>query len=151
MDYNLRIIGEGTMRREVEKVCIESKNIEYLGAKDREFVISQLKPAKGLIFPSFYYEGFPLVIAEAFSCGTPVISSDIGSHSEIVTDGFNGLHFSVGDPVDLTMKVRTIAEMKDGSMNKNAIDTSADLYNEKNNYKLLIKIYEDLIGKEKTF
>jgi len=150
LEYNLRIIGDGPMREKVKEICSTRKNIEYLGSRDNQFVLQILKTARGLIFPSHYYEGFPMVIAEAFSCGTPVISSDIGSHAEIVINGFNGLHFRVDDPDDLSLKVRTLAEMKDESMNKNALDSSTNLYNEKKNYKLLMKIYEDLIEKKEV-
>jgi len=67
LEYDLKIIGDGYMRSKVEGVCKERKNIEFLGPRENQFVLRMLRKARGFIFPSFYYEGFPLVIAESFS------------------------------------------------------------------------------------
>ncbi len=63
-----------------------------------------------LIIPSIWWENSPMVIQEAFSHGLPVVSSNIGGMKEKVSDGFNGLHFSVGDPVSLADKIRLCLE-----------------------------------------
>jgi glycosyltransferase involved in cell wall biosynthesis len=61
--------------------------------------------ARFLVFPSIWYEGFPMTIAEAFACGLPVITSRLGSMAEIVQDGVTGLHFEPGNVADLAAKV----------------------------------------------
>ena len=42
-------------------------------------------------------EGFPSVIGEAFACGIPVVSSDVGAISDLVIDGKTGYLFDAGD------------------------------------------------------
>ena len=42
-------------------------------------------------------EGFPTVIGEAFSCGVPVVSSDVGGIDDLVVSGKTGWLFPPGD------------------------------------------------------
>ena len=58
-----------------------------------------------VVVPSRWWENSPLVIQEAFMHGRPVICSDIGGMAEKVTDGVNGLHFTVGDPDHLAQTI----------------------------------------------
>ncbi len=51
-----------------------------------ETVIALMRCARGLLFPSLY-EGFGLPVLEAFVCGTPVITSNLGATREIAADG----------------------------------------------------------------
>jgi glycosyltransferase involved in cell wall biosynthesis len=61
--------------------------------------------ARFLVFPSIWFEGFPVSITEAFACGLPVIASRLGSMAEIVTDKLTGLHFSAGNAEDLSRQI----------------------------------------------
>jgi glycosyltransferase involved in cell wall biosynthesis len=63
-----------------------------------------MQGARFLVVPSVWYEPFGLVIAEAFACGLPVLTSRLGALPEIVTDGLTGLHFCAGRPEDLAAK-----------------------------------------------
>ena len=144
-EYKLKIIGQGSNQEYIKNICESNENIEFLGARDHGFVMMQMKIARGLIFPSKIYEGFPMVITEALSCGTPVITSDIGSQAEIITDGFNGLQFRMNDPEDLRRKVEILSSITDNLMSKNARETYTTFYNEKENYKQLINIYKEVL------
>jgi glycosyltransferase involved in cell wall biosynthesis len=103
----LRIAGDGRLGeflgREIGARGI--KGVELLGQVRSEEIAGLLHGARFLVFPSVWYEGFPLTIAEAFACGVPVIASRLGSMAEIVTDGKTGLHFAAGDEADLAAKV----------------------------------------------
>lgn len=59
-----------------------------------------------LVFPSVWYEGFPLSIVEAFAAGTPVIASRLGGMLEMIAEGKTGLLFHPGDADDLAHKIR---------------------------------------------
>ncbi|MCA9564553.1 MAG: glycosyltransferase family 4 protein, partial [Myxococcales bacterium] len=50
--------------------------------------------SRALIFPSTCYENGPLVPIEAFSVGTPVLGSDRGALTGVITDGVNGRLFN---------------------------------------------------------
>jgi glycosyltransferase involved in cell wall biosynthesis len=63
-----------------------------------------------LVVPSITYEGYGLVVQEAFGSKTPVIASDIGALNESVEHMKNGLLFEVGNSNDLARKMRMIFE-----------------------------------------
>src|SRR5207249_11023510 len=44
-----------------------------------------------LAVPSVWFETGPLVVLEAFAAGIPVVGSNIGGISELVTDGASGM------------------------------------------------------------
>lgn len=102
----LRIAGAGPLLDEMT-VKIEEKGlgeIQLVARASRAEIMSLMKGARFLVFPSVWFEGFPVTIAEAFACGLPVIASRLGSLAEIVNDGTNGLHFNAGDDADLASK-----------------------------------------------
>lgn len=106
-----------------------------------------MKRSTALVVPSLWYEGFPLVIIEAFATGLPVIASDIGSLAEIVDHGRTGLLFRPGDPDDLAAKIdwalshpRELAQMR-----KEARAEYEAKYTAERNYQMLMEIYERAI------
>ena len=76
---------------------ITAKNIyheiDFVGWKNQEEVYKLLKDSRALIFPSRWYEGFPLTIMEALTMNVPCIISDCTSATEIIKDGINGFIF----------------------------------------------------------
>jgi glycosyltransferase involved in cell wall biosynthesis len=103
----LKIVGNGPLIDEVRAFVQQQRLecVEVLGPHPREEVLSLMKQARFLVFPSEWYECFPLTIAEAFACGVPVIASRLGAMAEIIEEGRSGLHFTPGDPEDLLAKV----------------------------------------------
>jgi glycosyltransferase involved in cell wall biosynthesis len=94
----LKIIGGGpsaTIQGETPA------GVEWLGWQPRDQVIQVMKDAAVLLFPSIYYEGFPMTIVEAFATGLPVVASRLGSMAEVIRDGYTGRLCRPGDPVDL--------------------------------------------------
>ena len=64
-----------------------------IGLVDNKEVKKIISESKGLILPTQWYEGFPMSILESFSCGTPVIGSNIGNVGNLIIDGINGYKF----------------------------------------------------------
>lgn len=89
-DYKLMVAGAGPMKETVERAAQNNHNIEYLGLLDQQKVQALIRTAQFVIVPSVCYENFPRVIAESFAFQTPVLTSRLGSLSEIIKEGETG-------------------------------------------------------------
>lgn len=104
--FPLQIIGDGPERATLEGLVRRQNiaNVTFRGSLTRAETIEATKEARFVVVPSVWYEGFPMVIAEAFACGVPVVCSRLGAMQEIVADHLTGLHFTPGDAEDLSQK-----------------------------------------------
>ena len=102
----LQIAGDGPMALEMEKAAGELEGVTWLKWLPRAEILQRMKDASVLILPSTWYEGFPMILAEAFAVGLPVIASDLGSMSSIVDHQRTGLHFEAGNASELVDAVR---------------------------------------------
>ncbi|PYV70180.1 MAG: glycosyl transferase family 1 [Acidobacteria bacterium] len=145
-DIALRLAGDGPMLQQLEQQIQKyaRANVTYLGQVPRDEIVPLMKAARFLVFPSQWYEGFPMTIAEAYACGTPVIASRLGAMQEIVHDERTGLHFTPGDADDLARKVEWAwahpDEMRE--MGQNARAEYEAKYTPERNYKMLMNVYE---------
>ena len=109
-DYYLVIVGDGPLFKKLKKK-VEEENIRdviFTGA--RNDVENIIPSCDVLILPSFS-ESFGLVLIEALACGKPVIGSNVGGITEIITD-------DVGLLVDPN-KISSIARAIDKMINDN--------------------------------
>jgi len=67
-----------------------------------------LAEVDALVVPSMWWENSPLTIHEAFQCGVPVVTTDLGGMRELVANG-GGVVFRRGDPIDLARVIRELA------------------------------------------
>ncbi len=144
----LKIVGDGVLAGQVTAACKRTHGIEWLGRQREEQVMSLMKGAQALVFPSLWYEGFPRVIAEAYACGLPVIASDLGSMSLLVDHDRTGLRFSPGDPESLSAQIERMMERskKSSDMRRAARIKFTSEYTAEQNYQTLMKIYNAAIG-----
>lgn len=105
-EVELRVIGDGPLRHEVEAAASTSASIRFDGPRERAEVAQAMSQARALVFPSEWYEGCPMTLIEAFASGLPVIGSRLGSVEEMVHDGRTGLLFTAANADDLAAKVR---------------------------------------------
>ena len=142
--FKLTIIGDGPLRNLVITATKVNPNIHYLGFQDQNIIAMQMKKCKALIFPSIWYEGFPLTILEAFSTGTPVIASRLGAMAEIIQDRINGLLFEAGNPIALVEKIKDLDAKVElaAQLAVHARSSYLDHYTPEKNYSLLLDIYK---------
>lgn len=143
----LKLVGDGPLAPMVAKAARRNE-VEWLGRQPKDRVISMMKDARALIFPSLWYEGFPMVIAEAYAVGLPVIASDLGSMSSLVDHGRTGLRFRPGDPKELAAQVERALTHPD-EVSRMRRETRARFeaeYSAERNYEALLEIYERATG-----
>ena len=143
----LEIVGDGPERRLVAMHAEQSRYIERLGLLPRADVLTVMKSVRALVFPSLWYEGWPVTIIEAFACGLPVIASRLGAMAEMVEDGRTGLLFTPGDPLDLAEKVRWAADhpAELDAMGAAARHAYEAKFTDDHNYGQLMAIYRQAI------
>ena len=80
--------------------------------------------------PAIWYENLPNVILEAFSYGRPVIATDIGSLSDVVDNGVDGLLFERKNSKQIADCIRMIYDNPDlfAQMSKNARKKCQELF-----------------------
>jgi glycosyltransferase involved in cell wall biosynthesis len=146
----LVVIGDGPNRAALESQLKEAglRDVVYRGRLSHEDTVEAIKGARFLIFPSEWYEGFPVTIAESFACGVPVICSRLGSMQEIVADGRTGLHFRPTEADDLASKIEWAWDHPEQmeAMGRGARLEFEAKYTAERNFYLLKEIYEFAMG-----
>lgn len=135
----ITVIGEGPVQ-----ITSHNKNIIALGKMPLVDLLKQLAMAKMLIVPSIWHENFPRVIVEALSCGTPVITSNLGSLAEIVQHNHNGMLFEPGDSQALAKTINGLLQdpKKLQNLSNQAYQSYLDHYTPDQNYQQLMAIYQ---------
>lgn len=143
----LKIVGDGPLAPALAEAAERAPEVEYLGRQPKNQVLALMKDAQALIFPSEWYEGFPMVIAEAYAVGLPVIASNLGSMSSLIDSGRTGLHFHPNDPRDLASRVEWAfghrQELR--RMRGQARAEFESKYTAERNYQMLMEIYQSAV------
>jgi glycosyltransferase involved in cell wall biosynthesis len=142
----LVIVGDGPLRQSLESEAAARglSSVKFRGWLTGEETRAEMKRAAFLVIPSLWYEGFPMIVAEAFACGIPVICSRLGTLEEIVEDQYTGLHFSPGNADDLAGKVEWAWANRSHvcAMGRAARQEYENHYTPERNYRQLMQIYE---------
>lgn len=141
-NYELLIFGAGPLEEWCKEYIKDNKltNVKMMGVIANSELVEYVAEAKAQILPTQWFEGFPMVLVEAFACGTPFLGSDIGNVNDIIKEGYNGLHFKHDNPKDIARAVNQIFDMVDTTKK-----CSEELYSPESNYKMLIDIYNKCI------
>jgi glycosyltransferase involved in cell wall biosynthesis len=143
----LRFVGDGALRVSLEGSAAGLR-VTFFGQLSAAEAQAQIAGARLLILPSEWFEGFPMVVREAFAFGTPVAVSNIGPLPAIVQAGVSGLVFEPARPESLLAAVRAAWEQSGllerlGQGARAAFEAN---YTADANYTLLMAIYRCAIG-----
>ncbi|MBP3683833.1 MAG: glycosyltransferase family 4 protein [Oscillospiraceae bacterium] len=140
-EYELHIYGDGTYRENCEQAAKDNKNIRYFGFRPQECIFTDLSDAAALVFPSEWYEGYPMILAESFAAGRPVVCTSMGNHGDLVETSCGGMTFDLMDQKNFHKALETV--IRD---NKVFSDAASAYYRKtltpEVNYEMLSDIYE---------
>lgn len=129
-----------------------SKKIKWIGPISPEQPLTKkevaklMKRAKAFLMTINWHEPFGLVMAEAQSCGTPVIGFDRGAVSEIVVNGKTGFVVNPKQGVNgLKKALKNIDKIKPGDCRKH-VEKNFSLEKMADNYE---SIYYKILKNEK--
>jgi glycosyltransferase involved in cell wall biosynthesis len=97
----LDVAGTGSVLEEAQALVKELKLEELVvfhGTVAGEVKQALFRNATMFSFPTYYPEGQPIVVLEAFAWGLPVIASTLEPTAGLVPHGVNGLHVPPRDP-----------------------------------------------------
>ena len=140
----LKIVGDGPLLSQTrERVRARMPHVTVTGRVAHAEVIEMIRGAGMLIFPSLCYEGLGYALLEALSAGVPVIASDIGAQSEIVSEGVSGLLFAPGDPSSLVSTVTRLITSSElaHNLSAGARRTFLERYSVERSYARLMDVY----------
>ncbi|MGG3625236.1 glycosyltransferase family 1 protein [Bacillus gobiensis] len=145
-DYKLVIVGkkEGFINGDQETSSrIDNENIIFTGRVSDEELMSYVKSAEALIFPSLY-EGFGLPPIEAMAMGCPTIVSNAASIPEVSGDA--SLYFDPLNKEDLKQQMLTL--INDDKLRAELVKKGlahAEKFKWKDAAKSTIKIIEEVV------
>ncbi len=142
----LEIIGDGPMREELGRVVEENgmaASVSFTGNVSRQEAMNRLSRAKLLIIPSLCYEGFPMVVQEAFALGVPIAASNIGSLPYLVSEKTNGILFAPGSANGIHEGVQRLLsdDQKMRALGSGARREFDEKFTADKNHELLMEIY----------
>ncbi|MDB2499869.1 glycosyltransferase family 4 protein [bacterium] len=105
VSFSCTIVGDGSLKDKLEKLCQEfeiESSVNFCGfvSEPRDYI----RNWDVMVLPSSF-EGFGIVLLEAFQLGIPCIATEIEGPKEIIEESGGGLLFQCGDVDGLTEKL----------------------------------------------
>jgi glycosyltransferase involved in cell wall biosynthesis len=143
-DFQLRIVGDGPMRSEVEDFAKLHSQICYLGKASPQDVLQYMGDAAAVVAPSTCNETFGRTVVEAFAKGTPVIASSMGALPELIRDQEIGLLYGGADGKTLPDAISQFLRSRESwpEMRRSARAEFEAKFTSELNYPQLLSVYE---------
>jgi glycosyltransferase involved in cell wall biosynthesis len=136
-EAQLILAGYGPLRASVEG----RERVHVLGYRAD---IPEILAAADIFALASDWEGLPLAVVEAMAAGLPVVSTDVGSISEVVSNGDTGLLVPAGDRRALTDALRFLVQ---DPARRRAMGISGRAKAQAFSVKSMVSAYADLFFK----
>lgn len=123
-NVSLTVVGRKTSNN-CKALDTELKKHNWIPSLPHNEVLELMQQHDILLFPSLF-EGFGMVITEAMSQGTPVITTERTAGPDLIENGNNGLLINAGDTDALVENLENLLSKRDQieTMGKAALETA---------------------------
>jgi glycosyltransferase involved in cell wall biosynthesis len=107
----LRVVGDGSLKKElINKVKVLGiKDVEFVGRVKNSEIGKELNKSDIYVNPTTA-DNMPLSLFEAFACGLPIISTNVGGLPNFIIDDENGLLIDSDNTEQLVSKIEYILQ-----------------------------------------
>lgn len=143
----LQMYGDGPLEPYCEEFLQQHQElpVRLFGRKLHKEVLEAMRNASAVILPTQVYEGFPMTLVEAFSCGTPAIVPDFGNAGALVQEEINGWHYKQNDAESL---INVLHHRTD--LIQSTYESFRKQYTSEQNYRKLMEIYQTVLRREES-
>ncbi|WP_281900502.1 glycosyltransferase [Phytohabitans aurantiacus] len=101
--FRVDIAGDGPARSALEALAAERApdRVRFHGRLAKPALHALLRDSAVAAVPSRWHENQPMAVLEAFACGLPVVTTDLGGLPEMVEPGADGAIVPADDPAAL--------------------------------------------------
>lgn len=123
------IVGDGKQKSRLENMVKQLQIEKLVKFKGQQQKVSQFYNAADIFILPSIWEGFGIVILEAFRAKLAVIASNIEGPAELISDNENGLLFEPKNHIELGKKISLLIE--DKTLRKRIAQKGYDTFTEK--------------------
>lgn len=146
-DWRLDIFGQGEWQDKLQRMIMDCALSDTVCLHKPTACIADEYAESSLLVMSSHYEGFPMVMIEAMSCGLPVVTFDFKcGPKDIIDQGINGLLVPDGDIEGLADALAEV--MSDEAYRKMMSEYAkevVDTYSEETVMGQWVKLFESLV------
>ncbi|MEM2297859.1 MAG: glycosyltransferase, partial [Ignisphaera sp.] len=148
-DVKLTVIGDGPMKKHWQKLAEDlgiTDKVEFKGYVPHEEKIKILRRASALVLPSLF-EGFGIVILEAWAYKKPVIVANTPPLNQIVEHGKNGFIVNAFEPKEWASYITILIDDKKLAKNLGAsgYNKLTEKYGAKNWIISFERLYKEIV------
>lgn len=137
----LQIVGDGKLRRQLEKLVADlkiSSQVRFFGSVSQPEVYKLLEQADVFVRPSLS-EGLGNAFLEAMAMGVPVIGTPVGGIPDFLIDGETGWFCQVKNPQSIAEKIKFILAEKNKAAVEQVVNRAKKIVEENYSWDLVAR------------
>ena len=107
-EYSLTIVGDGSKRQEIEKLSKKLNIDDRVNFKGKLASLDQIYNESHIFVLPSIWEGFGIVLLEAFRSKLAVVASNIEGPAELIQNNESGMLFEPKNALDLAQKMKSL-------------------------------------------